>query len=105
MMICDEVHLRESSSVGAVKQPLKGAACGRDRDNCLVAFSNLSIIDDYLEKEDIMEVEQMRASDLSSNNPRSSCNALKLDAATRQYKCLLFPPGLIVIIIRLIRMK
>ena len=40
-MICDEVHLRESSSIGAVKQPLKGAACGRDRDNCLVTFSNL----------------------------------------------------------------
>ena len=52
-MICDDVDLRESSTICAVKQPLKRAACRRDWDNCLVAFSNLSFIHDYVEKDGV----------------------------------------------------
>ena len=53
MMICDNVDLRESSAIRAVKQPLKRAGCGRDWDNRLVAFSNLSITEDYVEKDGV----------------------------------------------------
>ena len=35
--------------------------------------------------------------DLSSDNPRSSCNAVKLEAAAGEHKGLLFPSGLMLI--------
>ena len=79
-MICADVDLRESSAIRTVKQPLKRAGCGRDWDNRLVAFSNLSITEDYVEKGMELEMKMMEG-DLSSDNPRSGCNPVELDAA------------------------
>ena len=118
MMIYDDARdddddMRQRSTIRAVEQPFKLAAFWGDWDHCLVAFSNLINIiliiliidldkddrdgDDRDEDEDNVE----DGGDLSSDNARSSSNAVNLDATAGQYKCLLFPPCLITIIMRI----
>ena len=99
----DDDDLRQGSAIRAVEQPFKFAARRGDWDDCLVAFSDLiNIIMIDLDKYDRDGDDVEDGVDLSSDNARSGCNAVKLNASAGQYKCLLFPPCLVAIIMRFV---